>query len=93
MGLALVLLFVVVMASLLYLGLQGYLGDRARRSRWKVQTITREDGTLVVIVLRGPHVRVVRELPTYLEGADLAGELREARDEAQLLADELNLSD
>jgi len=35
--LALALLFVVVMASLLYLGLQGYLADRARRERDEAQ--------------------------------------------------------
>ena len=37
MTIALALLFVVVMASLLYLGVQGYLADRARRARAEAQ--------------------------------------------------------
>ena len=37
MTIALALLFVVVLASLLYRGLQGYLADRARRARAEAQ--------------------------------------------------------
>jgi hypothetical protein len=34
---ALAMLFVVVLAALLYLGVQGYLADRARRARTEAQ--------------------------------------------------------
>ena len=54
-------------------------------------TRTKEDGTLVVAVgSQGGGERVVRELPPALEGAELTSELRLAREEAQLQADELN---
>lgn len=92
----LIVVLVIAIASLLYLGLQAFLVDRARRpSPWRVQTLTREDGTLAVVVLRGHDdpARTVRELPADLDSMDLAVELRLARDEAQLLADELNRSD
>ena len=89
------LVFVIAVASLLYLGLQALLVDRARRpGTWREQTITRDDGTLVVLVQRaGEHPRTVRELPADLDPTDLAVELRLARDEARLLADELNRGD
>ena len=92
----LIAVLVIAIASLLYLGLQAFLADRARRPPpWRVQTITRGDGALAVVVLRGrdEHARTVRELPADLDPMDLAVELRRARDEAQLLADELNSSD
>ena len=96
MRVLLIVILVIAIASLLYLGLQAFLVDRARRpSPWRVQTITRDDGTLAVLVLRGrdDHARTVRELPADLDPMDLAVELRLARDEAQLLADELNRGD
>ena len=95
MKVLLIVVLVIAIASLLYLGLQAYLVDRARRpSPWRVQTVTREDGTIAVLVLRGrdDHARTVRELPADLDSMDLAVELRLARDEAQLIADELNRS-
>ena len=92
MRVLLAIVFVIAIASLLYLGLQAYLIDRARRpGPYRVQTITRDDGTLAVIVRRGTeHARTVRELPADLDPIDLQAELRLARDEAQLVADELN---
>lgn len=66
--------------------------DRATRARrWSAETWTRADGTLVVGVRRtGGDERVVRELPPGGDDADTAAELRLARQDAQLLADELN---
>jgi hypothetical protein len=58
--------------------------------RWQVTTRTRDDGTLVVAVSGADGERVVRELPPALEGVELTSELRLAREEAQLQADELN---
>jgi len=93
--LLLIVVLVVALASLLYLGLQAFLLDRARSpGPWRVRTITRDDGALVVMVVRGHESsRTVRELPADLDPIELASELRLARDEAQMLAEELNRSD
>ena len=58
---------------------------------WRVITRTERDGTLIV-ALRGPEdsERVVKELPPALAGAELTSELRLAREEAELQAEELN---
>ena len=62
-----------------------------RDDHWRVETSTREDGTLVVSV-DGPRGqrRVVRELEPGLDSVELTSELRLAREDARLQADELN---
>jgi len=67
--LLLIVVLVVALASLLYLGLQAFLLDRARSpGPWRVRTITRDDGALVVMVVRGHESsRTVRELPADLD--------------------------
>ena len=67
------------------------LGRRPPAPEWRVITRTREDGTLVVAVgSKAGGERVVRELPPGLDGVELASELRLAKEEAQLQAEELN---
>jgi hypothetical protein len=89
-----VLLLLVVLALLalaIYLVLQTLSRARDERRPWRVQTRTRADGTLVVSVQRGEEPeRVVRELPPALDGPELASELRLAREDAALQAEELN---
>ena len=67
---------------------------RPRREQgWQVDTTTRDDGTLVVSVVRdGGGRRVVHELPPGLDSVELTSELRLAREDARLQADELNRS-
>lgn len=79
-----------VLALAAWLVLSALSGPRAAAPAWRVVTRTRPDGTLVVAVAGEDGERVVRELPPALEGAELTSELRLARDEAQLQADELN---
>ena len=82
---------ILVVLALLALALYVLLGRRPPAADWQVVTRTREDGTLVVAVAsRRGGERVVRELPPALEGAELTSELRLAKEEAQLQADELN---
>jgi hypothetical protein len=86
-----ILLEVLVVLALVALALYVLLGRRAPEPEWRVVTRTREDGTLVVAVAsRAGGERVVRELPPAVEGVELASDLRLAREEAQLQADELN---
>ncbi len=81
----------LVVLALLALAVWVLLGRRPPAPEWRVLTRTKEDGTLVVAVgSRTGGERVVRELPPGLEGAELASELRLAKEEAQLQADELN---
>jgi hypothetical protein len=77
--------FVVVMARAL-------MGERrVAARRWRVDTRTRPDGTLVVALRRDPDdERVVRELPPDMDPAELAAELQLAREDAQLALRELN---
>jgi hypothetical protein len=86
-----IVLEVLVVLALLALALYVLLGRGAKEPEWRVLTRTKEDGTLVVAVgsKRGGE-RVVKELPPALEGAELTSELRLAREEAQLQAEELN---
>jgi Kef-type K+ transport system membrane component KefB len=91
--LVILLLCVVAVASILYVLLSAWLAERARRhGPWRVETVTRPGGELAVIVLRegSEHVRTVRELPAGIDSVELASELRLAREDAQLQADELN---
>ena len=82
---------VLVVLALVALALYVLLGRRPAEPEWSVVTRTRDDGTLVVTVAsRRGGERVVRELPPGLEGAELTSELRLAREEAQLQAEELN---
>jgi hypothetical protein len=53
--------------------------------------VARPDGGLRVVLTRdGQLAHTVRELPAGLDSVELAGELRLAREDAQLEADELN---
>ena len=85
----------LVLLALIALVAWFVLGRQAQRvaeaERWRVVTKTASDGTLRV-VLEGPGEgeRVVRELPPALEGPELTSELRLAREEAALQAEELN---
>ncbi|MBI5106146.1 MAG: hypothetical protein HZB46_14395, partial [Solirubrobacterales bacterium] len=63
-------------------------GRREQGVRWRVDTRTRPDGTLVVAVRRGAtDERIVRELPPGMDPAELAAELRLAREDAELAVD------
>lgn len=66
---------------------------RDAATRWRVDTHTRADGTLVVALRRGggPE-RIVRELPPGMDPLELASELQLAREDAALAVDELNRS-
>lgn len=87
-----VILFVAV-SGLLYLLLGAIAAARRRRhDRWRVETVTRSDGSLAILLTRdrAPHARVVCEVPADLNAFDAAAELRLGHEEAQLQADELN---
>lgn len=93
MRLVVVLACVFALAVVLYAALSAWLARRAGDDeRWHMETSTREDGTLVVNLKRAGdrHVRTVRELAPGMDALELASELRLAREEAQLQADELN---
>jgi hypothetical protein len=77
--------FVVVFA-------RAAMGERRLASRrWRVDTRTRADGTLVVVLRRDPDgERVVRELPPGMDPTELAAELQLAREDAELALRELN---
>lgn len=85
----LVVIALLALVAWIVLGMQGR--RVAEAERWRVVTKTASDGTLRV-VLEGPGEgeRVVRELPPALEGPELTSELRLAREEAALQAEELN---
>ena len=67
---------------------------REARDRWRVETHTRDDGTLVVGLRRGGDSaeRVVKELPPGMDPLELASELQLAREDAELAVRELNRS-
>ena len=67
---------------------------REERDRWRVETHTRDDGTLVVGLRRGGDSaeRVVKELPPGMDPLELASELQLAREDAELAVRELNRS-
>jgi hypothetical protein len=66
---------------------------REAGTRWRVDTHTRNDGTLVVSLRRGREAeRVVRELPPGMDPIELASELQLAREDAELAVQELNRS-
>jgi len=91
--LAVVLVCIVAATALVYVLLTAWLAARARRGGpWRVDTVTRVDGSLSVVLARdgAPHARTVRELPAGMDPIDLAAELRLAREEGELQADELN---
>ena len=93
MRLVIAITCVAAVAGLLYVALTAWLESRARRrGPWRVETVTRADGTYAVIVLRegSEHARTVCELAPGLDSVELASELRLAREDAQLQADELN---
>ena len=69
------------------------LAAREAGTRWRVDTHTRDDGTLVVALRRGDAPeRVVRELPPGMDPMELASELQLAREDAELAVRELNRS-
>ena len=82
------MVLLVLVAAIYYL-----LASRqaTKAAVWRVETSTHDDGTLVVSV-DGPRGqrRVVRELPPGMDSIDMTSELRLAREDAQLQADELN---
>jgi hypothetical protein len=91
------LLLLLVVLALIALAVWMLLTSMSRRrgsvsaaAVWEVVTRTRDDGTYVVAVRGSGGERVVRELPPALEGVELTSELRLAREEAQMQADELN---
>jgi hypothetical protein len=68
-------------------------GRRQEERRWRLDTRTRADGTLVVALRRAPgDERIVRELPPGMDPIDLASELQLAREEGELALRELNRS-
>ena len=93
MRLVVVLVCIAAVTALLYVLLTAWLAARARRGGpWRVDTIARPDGWLEVVLARdGQHPVTVRQLPAGdMTAVDLAAELRVAREDAQLQADELN---
>ena len=90
------MILVEVLLVLAAIGLIAWvvLGSQARRreeaSRWRVVTRTAEDGSLRVLVEGPGGERLIKELPAGLEGPELTSELRLAREEAFLQAEELN---
>lgn len=93
MRLVVVLVCIAAAGALVYVLLTAWLAARARRGGpWRVDTLTRPDGSLTVVLARdgAPHTRTVHELPAGMDPVELAGELRLAREDAQLQADELN---
>ena len=93
MRLVVTLVCIGAATMLVYVVLTAWLAARARRGGpWRVDTITRSDGSLPVVLKRDgvPHARTVRELPAGMDPIELAGELRLAREDARLQADELN---
>ena len=88
-----IVLELLVVGLLLAAAIYVLLGRRdTSPPAWRVITRTEHDGTLLV-ALKGPDgdgERIVKELPPALSGAELTSELRLAREEAQLQADELN---
>ncbi|HEV2812770.1 MAG TPA: hypothetical protein VGW10_05900 [Solirubrobacteraceae bacterium] len=91
MKLVLLLVVLAVLAFVAYMVFSAYARSRAEAARWRVATKTASDGSLRV-VLEGPDggERLVKELPASLEGPELTGELRLAREEAFMQAEELN---
>ena len=85
------LVVLAALALIAYLVLSAQARSRAEAARWRVVTRTASDGTLRV-VLEGPEggERVVKELPPALDGPELTSELRLAREEAHMQAEELN---
>ncbi len=95
MRLLVALACIVAVAGLLYVALAAWLAERAQRhGRWRVETVTRPGGALAVLLVRAgsQHARTIRELPADMDATDLASELRLAREDAELQADELNRS-
>jgi len=92
MRIVVVVLCIAAVAGLLFVVLSSWLARSRPAGRWCVDTVTRPDGALAVIVRRegSDHARTVRELPAGMDSVELAGELRLAREDAQLQADELN---
>ena len=91
MTLVVELLLLAGLAFAVYLVLTGMARRNAAAQRWRVETKTSPDGSLRV-VLEGPDggERLVKELPAGLEGPELTSELRLAREEAFMQAEELN---
>ena len=92
MRLVVVLVCIVAVMALVYVLLTAWLAARARRDGpWRVDTIARPDGSLEVVLARdGRHPLTVCELPGDMDALERAAELRLAREDAQLQADELN---
>ena len=92
MRLVVVLVCIAGVTALVYVLLTAWLAARARRDGpWRVDTIARPDGCLEVVLARdGRQALTVRELPGDMDAFELAAELRLAREDAQLQADELN---
>ncbi len=90
MRLLLLLIVLAAVAFAIYLAVSAHARRRAQAERWRVVTRTAEDGSLRVAVAGPGGERLVKELPPALDGAELTSELRLAREEAFLQAEELN---
>lgn len=93
MRLVVVLVCIGALAWLIYAVLSAWIAQRLERDGpWRVDTVARPDGTLVVVVVRAgsEQTRTVCELPAGMEAVEFASELRLAREDAQMQADELN---
>ena len=87
------LVSVVAVATIAYVLLTAWLATRARRGGpWRVDTVVDPEGSLRVVIVRDgeSHGRTVRALPGDMDSVELAAELRLAREDAELQADELN---
>jgi hypothetical protein len=94
MKLLILVVLLLAIACAVYLVADARAKRSAQGERWRVLTRTAEDGTLRVLVAGpGGGERLVKELPAALEGAELTSELRLAREEAALQAEELNRGD
>ena len=85
-----ILVILAVLAFLVYWVWGAADRRRIDETRWRVVTKTASDGSLRVLVEGPGGERLVKELPPGLDGAELTAELRLAREEAALQADELN---
>ena len=85
-----VLIILAAIAFIVYVVWGATERRRVDAARWRVVTKTASDGSLRVLVEGPGGERLVKELPPGLEGPELTAELRLAREEAALQADELN---
>jgi hypothetical protein len=87
-----VIVLVVVIAVAVFIAMAlAALRDRARSAKalWRVTNRTLPDATIVVGIARGDEFREVKAIPP-AEATDVVADVRLAREDAEMLAEELN---